>query len=182
MPVSEKRYIQLALEDPDGKWELVNGCPRKKPWMTWEHGHTARELAFLLNIQLDRNEWEVIHDSGKVRLDERNYFQPDLCVVPMAMVRCLFTRPGMFEAYREALPFVTEVWSRSTGEYDVTVKLDEYKRRRDQEIWMIHPYERTVRAWRLQPDGSYSETVYEGGIVPVVSLPGVSINLDQLFR
>jgi hypothetical protein len=39
-----------------------------------------------------------------------------------------------------------------------------------------------VSSARLQPDGSYSETVYEGGIVPVESLAGVFINLDQLFR
>jgi Uma2 family endonuclease len=181
VPVSEKRYIQLALEDPEGKWELVDGCPRKKPFMTWEHGHTALELTFMLNLQLDRTQWEVVHDSGKARRNERNYFQPDLCVVPMELIRRTFTRPGMFEAYAEALPLVVEVWSRSTGDYDVTDKLEDYKRRGDREIWLIHPYRHTLTAWRPQPDGSYEETVFQGGTVRPAFLPNVTIDLESLW-
>lgn len=181
MPVSEKRYIQLALEDPEGKWELVDGCPRKKPFMSWEHGHTARELTFMLNLQLDRTQWEVVHDSGKVRRNERNYFQPDLCVVPMELIRRTFTRPGMFEAYAEPLPLVVEVWSPSTGEYDVTDKLEDYKRRGDLEIWLIHPYRHTLSAWRRQPDGTDEETVFQGGTVRPAFLPNVTIDLDSLW-
>jgi Uma2 family endonuclease len=182
MPVSEKRYIQLALEDPEGNWELVDGCPRKKPFMTWEHGHTARKLTHMLNVQLNLDEWEVVHDSGKVRRNERNYFQPDVCVVPMELIRRTFTRPGMFEAYSEALPLVVEVWSKSTGEYDVTDKLGDYKRRGDFEIWLLHPYEHTLRAWRRQPDGSYVEEVYRGGKVQPRFLPNVTIDLDRLWE
>jgi Uma2 family endonuclease len=182
MPVSEKRYIQLALEDPEGNWELVDGCPRKKPFMTWEHGHIARELTFELNLQLNRREWEVIHDSGKVRRNERNYFQPDVCVVSMDLVRRTFTRPGMFEAYTEPLPLVVEVWSPSTGEYDVTDKLEDYKRRGDLEIWLVHPYEHMVRAWRRHSDGSYQETLIQGGTVQPAFLPNVTIDLDRLFE
>jgi Uma2 family endonuclease len=181
MPVSEERYIQLALEDPEGNWELVDGCPRKKPFMTWEHGHTARKLTHLLNLQLDLNEWEVVHDSGKVRRNERNYFQPDVCVVPMDLIRRTFTRPGMFEAYAEPLPLVVEVWSPSTGDYDVTDKLAEYQRRGDREIWLLHPYERTLRAWRRQVDGRYEETLYRGSAVSPAFLPGVTIDLDRLW-
>jgi Uma2 family endonuclease len=160
MPVSEERYIQLAQEDPKGNWELVDGCPRKKPFMTWEHGHTARKLTLLLNLQLNLDEWEVVHDSGKVRRNERNYFQPDVCVVPMDLIRRTFTRPGMFEAYGEPLPLVVEVWSPSTGDYDVTDKLSDHQRRGDREVWLIHPYDRTLRSSRRQPDGSYEETLY----------------------
>lgn len=182
MQVSEQRYIQLALEDPEGNWELVDGCPRKKPFMTWEHGHTARKLTHLLNLQLDLDDWEVVHDSGKVRRNERNYFQPDVCVVPMDLVRRTFTRPGMFEAYTEPLPLVVEVWSPSTGDYDVTDKLEDHKRRGDLEIWLLHPYERNLRAWRRQPDGSYHETLIQDGTVQPVLLPNVTIDLDRLFE
>ncbi len=181
MPVSEDRYIQLALEDPEGNWELVDGCPRKKPFMTWEHGHLSRELTFVLNLQLDRSQWEVVHDSGKVRRNERNYFQPDVCVVPMELIRRTFTRPGMFEAYSEPLPLVVEVWSPSTGDYDVTDMLEDYKRRGDAEIWLIHPYKRTLTAWRRQPDGSYTEMTFHGGTVQPAFLPNVTIDLDRLF-
>lgn len=181
MPVSEQRYVQLALEDPEGKWELIDGCPRKKPAMTWEHNHVARELTFMLNLQLDRTQYEVVHDSGRVRRSERNYFVPDVYVVPMEVVRRAFPRPGMLEAYNDPLPLVVEVWSPSTGDYDVTEKLEEYQRRGDQEIWLLHPYEHTLTVWRLQPDRTYGETVIGGGAVRPIALPNVTIDLDALL-
>lgn len=49
------------------------------------------------------------------------------------------------------------------------------------EIWYIHPCERTLIARCRKPDGSYSEDVYRGGIVPVASLPGITIDLDNLL-
>ena len=73
------------------------------------------------------------------------------------------------------------VWSRSTADYDVNTKIPEYRRRGDLEIWRIHPYERTLTTWRRQPDGSYTETLYREGRVPVVSLPGVFIEIAELF-
>ena len=51
----------------------------------------------------------------------------------------------------------------------------------DLEIWLLHPYERTVTAWRRQPDGSYIETVFRGGVVQLHALPDVSVDLDSLF-
>ncbi|MBA4181238.1 MAG: hypothetical protein C0506_11670, partial [Anaerolinea sp.] len=77
--------------------------------------------------------------------------------------------------------FVAEVWSRSTGEYDVESKFPEYRARGDLEIWRIHPYEHTVTAWRRQPDASYSETFYADGTAEIASLPGVRIPLAELF-
>jgi Uma2 family endonuclease len=76
---------------------------------------------------------------------------------------------------------VVEVWSRSTGEYDVEEKLAAYQQRGDLEIWRIHPYERTLTAWRRLPDGSYDETIHQEGVVSVAALPGVEINLTALF-
>ena len=182
MTLTEDRYLELVLDDPSCPVELVDGVPREKPPMTWEHGHTFRLLSHVLYAQLDPSEYEVVINSGRVRRSARNYFVPDVYVAPMEYVRRTFTEPGAVEVYREPLPLVVEVWSRSTGRYDVTAKANEYKRRGDQEIWLIHPYERTLTAWRLQPDGSYAETVYRGGTVQPVALPGVAVNLDTLFE
>jgi Uma2 family endonuclease len=81
----------------------------------------------------------------------------------------------------DPLPLVVEVWSPSTGGYDVDAKLPIYQQRGDLEIWRIHPFERTVTAWRRQANGSYTETIYREGILAPVALPGVSITLDELF-
>ncbi len=34
------------------------------------------------------------------------------------------------------------------GRVDVESKLPDYRRRGDLEVWRIHPYERTLTAWR----------------------------------
>ncbi len=41
----------------------------------------------------------------------------------------------------------------------MAAKLPIYRERDDLEIWFFHPYERTLAAWRKQPDGSYSEAL-----------------------
>lgn len=107
---------------------------------------------------------------------------PDVVVIPVAHQAPLLGDPHGFNAYPEPLPFVAEVWSPSTGDYDVAAKLPIYRERGDLEIWFLHPYERTLTAWRRQPDGSYAETRFTGGIVPVLSLPGVTIDLDALLN
>ena len=99
----------------------------------------------------------------------------------MAYVTPRLHRDDVLEVYDQPLPFVAEVWSRSTGDYDIAVKLAVYQQRGDLEIWYMHPYERTLTARRRQSDGSYSEDRYTGGVVPVLSLPGVTIDLDALL-
>lgn len=76
---------------------------------------------------------------------------------------------------------VVQIWSRTTGDYDFAAKLPVYRQRGDLEIWHIHPYKRTLVAQRRQPDRTYVEELYRGGIVPVLSLPGVTINPDCLL-
>ena len=85
------------------------------------------------------------------------------------------------EIFDEPLPLVVEVWSPSTGGYDLDAKLPEYQRRGDAEIWRLHPYERTLTVSRRLPDGGYAETVHTGGVVRPIALPGVAVDLDALF-
>lgn len=180
MPVSEQTYQQVVLEDPRGGWELVCGRLRQKPIMTTEHEDTARNLIRQLIVQLPGDEY-AIGDNLRLRVSTGSYYEPDVCVVPRAYVRRLRERPGTFEMYTDPVPFVGEVWSPSTGEYDVDTKIPEYRLRCDHEIWRLHPYERTLIAWRLQPDGSYTETHFTGGFVHPAFLPNVAIDLDTLF-
>jgi Uma2 family endonuclease len=126
-------------------------------------------------------EFEVRSNAGHVRLDGDRYAVPDVAVVPVFMADEWMTQPNALEEYGDPLPFVAEVWSRSTGDYDVDRKLPAYRARGDLEIWRIHPYERSVIAWRRSADGTYSESRHERGVVPIASLPGVAIDLDRLF-
>ncbi len=180
MPVSEATYERLALEDLEGQWEYVCGHVRQKPDTTQEHNSVFGRLGVYLQMQLAMDDYEVRLNAGRTRRPDETSFVPDVMVVPVSLMSAEVTM--RLESYTQPLPFVAEVWSPSTGDYDVDTKFPEYKKRGDLEIWRIHPYDRQIIAWRRQADGSYSETAYTSGEVPVASLPGVTIKLDPLFR
>lgn len=181
MALTEDQYRQLVLDADDVHWELHHGHLREKPPMTWEHNETTRLLRHELELQLPWSTYRVIQDHGRVRRSSRSYYIPDLYVVPVAMARRLFHTPGMLEAYPEPLPLVVEVWSPSTGAYDVEQKLQEYQARGDAEIWLVHPYEHTLTTWRRQADGSYTRSFLTGGTIAPAALPGVTVNLARIF-
>lgn len=181
MPISAETFERVALEDPDGKWELYCGQLRRKPGMTTRHNHSARRLGYLLQNQLDWGDYEVSVDEALVRRPGGDTFTPDVIVIPAELVRRLDReRPTGLEVYDEPLPLIVEVWSPSTGEHDRTTKLHDYQARGDAEIWLLHPNDRTLTSWRRQPDGSYTEQVYRGGVVHATAIPA-AINLDELF-
>ena len=182
MPVSEETFERVALEDPEGRWELICGKLREKPAMTTEHGYVVQELDYQLSSQLDLGRYSIRTDPLRLRAPSGSHNMPDLCVVPRASLRrVLSERRRRLEVHEEPMPFVVEVWSPSTGRRDRDTKIADYRSRGDGEIWLVHPRARTVRAWRRQPDGSYAETLREGGRVQLATLPGVTIDVDSLF-
>ena len=180
--ISGETYERLALAEPDRKWELRDGHLREKPGMTAAHNSLEMQLGFMLMSQLDWSVFQVRVDAGRVRRPEATCFIPDVFVVPTALVAPLLKLQDVLEVYDQPFPLVVEVWSRSTGEYDVEEKLAVYQQRGDLEIWRIHPYERTLTAWRRLPDGTYDETTHHEGVVSPTALPGVEIDLAALFE
>src|SRR5215217_1665618 len=67
MPISEATFERVALEDPDGKWELHCGRLRGKPGMTTRHNLTGVVLAFRLQQQLPLDQYIVSGDRAYVR-------------------------------------------------------------------------------------------------------------------
>ena len=129
--VTAEEYEQIARDDPDIKWELHRGRLREKPGMSWDHADVITELIFALRGQLDRGEYRVHAENSRLPRSAKNYYIPDLAVVPFAYGRELRGRPDLLEIYTKPLPLVVEVWSRSTGDYDVEEKFPEYRRRGD---------------------------------------------------
>lgn len=181
MAISAAAYENVALEDGDTVWEYVCGSLREKPSMTQAHNDVAFYLAYALASQLDRAQFRVRANSGRVRTTEGNAYVPDVMVVP---TDSSLTQKGTrkLESFGGPVPFVAEVWSPSTGAYDIDTKLPEYRARGDGVIWRIHPYEQLVQAWERQPDGSYSEHTHRTGAVRIPSLPHVTIELAAIFE
>ena len=176
-------YKELALQER-GRWEFAPCLGlRRKPVMSSEHFWSNSLLSKQLTEQLLGQSYHVSMNGPALQLvDGVHHYLADVCVVPFGLSPPPAARPRGLWTVAEPLPLVVEVWSPSTGDYDMETKFAEYKARGDHEIWRIHPYERTVTTWGLQPDGSYSETVYTGGEIPVLWLPGVTIVFDILFQ
>ena len=179
--ISEAEYRELALSDSNETWELWDGVPLAKPIMTIRHGNTTSDLGGLLLARLDRRDHRVQFNHARARISSSTYFVPDIAIIPVAYQIPHEDDPHAIDAYADPLPLVVEVWSPSTGGYDLGTKLRGYQGRGDEEIWYLHPYERTLTVWRRQPDGSYDETVSTGGTVEPATLPGVAVELDELF-
>ena len=179
--ISGEAYERLSLAEPDRKWELRDGHLREKPGMTFAHNWLEMKLGYMLMSQLDWSVYQVRVDAGRVRRPSATYFIPDVFVLPAAFTISLRSRSDVLEVYDQPLPLVVEVWSRSTGEYDIEEKLAVYRKRGNLEIWRIHPFKRTLTARRRLPDGSYDETIHYERVVSPAALPGVEIDLTALF-
>jgi Uma2 family endonuclease len=132
--------------------------------------------------QVDPHQFTLRMDGSKLRVSTGSYYIPDLFIVRTELVRrSRALGPDHMEMFAEPVPLVVEVWSPSTGDYDVDTKIPEYRRRGDLEIWRIHPYEQTLTTWRRQPDGTYTETVYRDGTITLQALPWVTIDIKALF-
>jgi Uma2 family endonuclease len=148
--------------------------------MTQEHNDAATELALQIAAQLDTSRFTLRQNSGHLQAPGGRSYVPDVFILPREFRAPRSGVPGRLEAYDQAMPFVCEVWSRSTGDYDTDAKIPHYQARGDTEIWRIHPYEATVRAWRRQGDGAYEELELTGR-VSLSAFPDISIEIERLF-
>ena len=181
MVVTTRSFEQIALAEPERQWELHHGQLREKPSLSSNHNWLMVELAVQLRLQLDPRQYQVRANAGHLHRPTATYYIPDVVALPAGMVRPFWNQPGILEVYSDPLPLVIEIRSQSTGGYDVDDKLPDYQARGDREIWRMHPYERTLRIWRRQADGSYAMTEHRGGTIQLAGLPGVIIDLDPLF-
>jgi Uma2 family endonuclease len=177
--MTEQAYLEFVQSGAEGAWELHDGRLVEKPGMSWKHGSILTRLIAMFHQQLNPAEFRVFTEL-RIRRPTATIFLPDLMVVPTSYGETIRDLP-VLAIFSDPLPLVVEVWSPSTGDYDVDAKRPVYQHRGDLEIWRIHPYERTLTSWQRQPDGSYEETMHRGGIVTPVALPGVTIDLDALL-
>ena len=177
-----RTFEQIALDEPDRTWELHDGELREKPAMSIAHAAGMYDLIEQISEQLDRSRFHYRMNTGRTRHSPDNVFIPDVMIVPVAEIDRLLTIPSQLELYVDPLPFVAEFWSPSTGNYDLDAKIPRYRERGDEEIWRVHPLERSVIAWRMQVDGTYAEARLTSGTVALHAIPTITIDLDRLFR
>jgi Uma2 family endonuclease len=170
-----------TLEELEGTWELVGGSLREKPSMSFGHNRAARKLLIQLLRQLDDREYMVLPNAGHLSLPGGDSYIPDLAIVPVGLASQFRDNWRQFETYAEPVLLVVEIWSPSTGAYDIDAKIPGYQQRGDAEIWRIHPFDGSVRIWTRGDDGRYADRIETTGTVTLHALPAVRIDLDALF-
>ena len=113
--------------------------------------------------------------SGEADADIDTVVQPDVLIV---CDRNKVDHRGV----RGAPDWVAEVLSPSTASHDQVRKLPAYERAGVPEVGLIHPIDHTLAIYRLEAGRYGRATLLElKGQTPITSVPGVSIDWDQLL-
>jgi Uma2 family endonuclease len=179
--VSEAAYRQLAMRHDYALVELYRGQLRENPAMSVGHGNVMGRVLRQLFAQSDDSDYLIRVQHARLRVSSDTCFIPDIAIAPRAMTEFLRQQLPSLDAYGEPLPLVIEIWSPSTGTYDVTEKLAAYQQRGDLEIWSVHPYARTLTSWVRQLDGTYEQVVRLSGLVTPSGVAGITIDIGLLF-
>jgi Uma2 family endonuclease len=169
------------LERTDGRSEVYDGELRERPIFTFGYRIAVMGLYEQLMFQIDREAFDLRQGAGHLSIPGGNSYLPALFVIPVALQDVFRGHRNWFEAYADPVSFVAEIWSPASAPYDVDLEIRGYLARGDDEIWRLDPFAHELRMWRRQPDGTYVETLLRGGTLSLHALPGVAINLDELF-
>ena len=82
---------------------------------------------------------------------------------------------------------VVEIISQSTSKRDLNEKFSLYEKAGVPEYWVVYPQDKGVTVYLLQSDGKYNEgaayqITYGTNKVPVQTLEGLVIDLEELFE
>lgn len=106
--IDEQAYQQCVLTGRDAAWELHDGLLVEKPGTSWDHGPIVPLLSFLLQLALDRDEYQVRINEGRLRNPKATMLVPYVAVVPTSYGDEYRGRPG-FSIFSCSIPLVVEV-------------------------------------------------------------------------
>jgi Uma2 family endonuclease len=106
--VTQHTYELLAVEDPEGHWELHRGRLREKPTMSFTHNEEMSELGFLFRSQLSSDVYVVRINTGRIKISSDTYYIPDIFVA-LRNPATGHDDASALETYSVPLPLVVEV-------------------------------------------------------------------------
>ena len=172
---TEDDFYREAGEDSD--WEYLDGRIVMHSPASRQHEDLFSFLMVLLRAYLDVTRAGIVLGSRyPMRLDARWSPEPDLLVVRPDK-RHLLTRTRL----EGPADLVIEIASDSDPGLDVREKLPRYRMAGIEEIWLVDPFEQTLRAETREADGYVSRTLTEGRLHSRV-LPGFWIEVAWLWR
>jgi len=186
-------YADYLTWQGDEMKEIINGMVYAFSAPLREHASTV--ISFLRNAlpftscRKEKRKCKVYTAPFDVRLPKKgetaddkiyNVVQPDICVV---CDESKLDKKGCIGAP----DLVVEVSSPSTRKRDLNEKYFLYESSGVNEYWVVYPEAKAVTVFLLQPNGKYGDgTTYEvvrgQTQVPVQTLEGLIIDLEELFE
>jgi Uma2 family endonuclease len=176
---SIEEYHRIEEENPNCKFEYIDGEVRIMAGGTYEHMKIAVNLVTILNIHLEDSVCQVANSDIHV-LPTGN---DNLSYLPDVTVTC---NPEDYlrgtKAIRSPI-LIVEVLSQSTESIDRTEKLKAYRACPSMQEYLIASTQRReIEAYRRSADGEWDKTVYTAQ--DTVSLVTVDLNIpmDTIYR
>jgi Uma2 family endonuclease len=174
--VSEDVYYSL---DEDSGWQYLGGELVREP-ASFVHEDISDFLRTLVRIYLsERGGGIAVGGRFPMRLDPKWSPEPDLQVVREE-------RRHLITAQRLEGPadLVIEIASSSDPRIDLRRKLPRYREARIPEIWMIDPYEKSLRVETFTGGcaGGYDTRILAAGRLASTVLPGFWIEVGWLWQ
>lgn len=164
-----------ALPESQNPTELIEGelVVRGTPKII--HQIMVRQVFKLVDSVVDNG--QVLFSPVSVKLNNRNYYQPDVLWVSATNPNCVIGEGGL----DGAPDLVVEVISPGTAQMDRGVKFDVYQQAGVREYWIIEPDEAFLEVWQWV-DGVYHKiglfTADSTFSSPVL---GKTISLETIF-
>jgi len=171
-------YADYCSWDDGKRWELHEGVAYAMTGPLTAHQSISMQLSEILNGFLRGKSCRPFAAPYDVRLNpldgDDTVVQPDLLVVcdkSKITDKCCVGAPD----------FVIEILSPTTIRHDRLLKFNLYLKAGVREYWIIDPESKTAQIFELK-DGRYIASVYdEVSCVPVKTLPGLEINMADVF-
>jgi Uma2 family endonuclease len=169
------QFLAWAVQQEEGKYELVDGVVIMQQSQQWEHSRLKFEVAVALReaIRKTRAAYYVGSDGPTVRVSEHKAFVPDALVAPLPL-------PERTSLEIPNPVIVVEVLSPSTARMDATTKLRGYFEVPSvQHYLIVDPEGQTVTHHKRGAAAIETRVIAEGTLT--LDPPGLEIRLGDIF-
>ena len=190
-PAKRYTYADYLTWADNKRRELIDGVARIMSAPIILHAKISRNIfdGFWSFIKKRKGKCEVFYAPVDVRLPKNgetadnkiyNVVQPDICVI------CDHSKLDE-KGCIGAPDLVVEVSSPGTQKRDLNEKYNLYEDSGVREYWVVYPEAKAVTVFLLNPEGVYDEgityeVIYGETKVPVQTLEGLIIDLEELFE
>jgi Uma2 family endonuclease len=170
-------YDDLCRMPDDGqRYELIGGAIVVSPSPTFWHQELVYRIAELLRRHvLPRRLGRVAISPIDIQLSAHDVVQPDVVYISRERAHILLDNGTAGPP-----DLVAEVLSPSTRQVDLGRKLALYAQTGVREYWIADPLDARLAMYVLE-DGHYRELPIAGHVMQSVVLPGLEIDVQQLF-